>query len=225
MPIDLSKIKKKINPPMDGQDVLRLRAAQVTARSATTGRTSVLLNGAIVDDVPALNNVVFAVGTIVQVLSYRGSLLILGGSSVATAQPVEATGNTVNGTTTSTSYISSLTTTGVHGVVFIAPASGVVKISGRASGGSGTVGQYAQLDYEVRQGNSISNGTIVRATSNDTASVFLSSTSGGQGPLNVSGLVTGLVPGGVYNAFLTFASSSGSSTASFNRRYILVEPK
>jgi hypothetical protein len=204
--------------------VLRLRTATVASRSTTTGRVSIVLSQATIDDVPALGNAVFAVGTIVQVLSYRGSLLIIGASSVATAQPVEATGTTSNGTTISTSYTNSLSSTGIHGVVFIAPASGIVQILGRASGGSGSVGQYAQLDYEVRQGDTIGSGSVVRATSNNTASVFLSSTSGGQGPLNVSGLVTGLTPGAVYNACLTYASSSGASTASFNRRYIMVKP-
>lgn len=224
MPIDLSKIKTKLNPPMDGQDVLRLRTATVAARDSSTGRVSITLNGATITDVPALGDAAFSVGTIVQVLSYRGSMLIIGGSSVATAQPVEATGNTSNGTTTSTSYTNTLTTTGIHGVAFIAPASGKVQFIGRSSGGSSTVGQYAQIDYEVRTGSTVGSGSVVRATTNDTASVFLSSTSGGQGPLNVSGIVSGLTPGAVYNVALTYASSNGASTASFNRRYTAVYP-
>lgn len=223
MPIDLSKIKNKLNPPPDGQDVLRLKTAVVTAYSTSTGSVTISLNGTDIPGVPTLSGAAFPVGSTVQVLSYRGSLLVIGSSGVG-AQPVEATGGTVNGTTTSTSYTNSLTTTGVHGVAFIAPASGKVQVLGRSSGGSTTVGQYSQLDWEVRTGSTVGSGSVVRATSNDTASVFLSSTSGGQGPLNVSGLVTGLTPGAVYNAALTYASSNISNTASFNRRYVAVYP-
>jgi len=223
MPIDLSKIKKKINPTPDGQDVLRLRTAVIAARDASTGRVSITLNDALVTDVPVLGAAVFTVGTSVQVLSYRGSLLILGGSNAASAVPVEATGNTTLGSTTSTSFTNSLTTTGVHGVAFIAPPSGIVQIFGRAGGGNDTVGQYSLLDHEVRQGSTVGSGTVYRATTTDTASVFMSSTSAGQGPLNIVGLVSGMTPGAVYNASLTYACTAG--TARFNRRYILVRPQ
>lgn len=225
MPIDLTKIKKKINPPMDGQDVLRLKVATIVSRSSTTGATTILMDDTTITNVPSLGGVAYSVGTTVQVLSYRGSLMIIGGSNAASAQPVESTGSATNGSTTSTTYVNTLTTTGVHGVAFIAPPSGIVEIIGRASGGSSVVGQYAQLDHEVRQGGTVGSGTVYRATINDTASVFMSSTSGGQGPLNIVGLVSGLTPGALYNASLTYASSSGSSTATFNRRYILVLPK
>jgi hypothetical protein len=220
---NLTKLRKKLIPPPDGQDVAKLRTAVVSAYDTADGTVDITLNGATIPNVPVLSRAAFAVGTTVQVLSYRGSLLVIGASGNG-AQPVEATGSTSNGTTTSTSYTNSLTTTGTHGVAFIAPPSGKIQILGRASAGSSTVGQYAQLDYEVRTGSTIGSGTLVRTTNNNTASVFLSSTSGGQGPLNISGLLTGLTPGAVYNACLTYASSSGSSTASFNRRQIAVYP-
>lgn len=223
MPIDLTKIKNKINPPPDGQDVARLKTAVVAAYDSADGTVDITLNGTTITNVPVLSGAAFAVGSNVQVLSYRGSLLIIGASGVG-AQAVEATGSTSNGTTTSTSYTNTLTTTGIHGVAFVAPPSGKVQFIGRSSGGSSTVGQYAQLDYEVKTGSTVGSGSVIRATSNNTASVFLSSTSGGQGPLNVSGIISGLTPGAVYNVALTYASSNGASTASFNRRYAAVYP-
>jgi hypothetical protein len=218
----LSKIKKKLLPAIDGQDVARLRTAVVAAID-TDGTVDITLNGATITNVPVLSNAAFAVGSVVQVLSYRGSLLVIGGSGVG-AQPVEATSSTTNGTTTSTAYTNTLTTTGVHGVAFIAPPSGKIQLLGRAAAGSSVVGNYAQLDYEIRQGSTVGSGALVRTTNNNTASVFLSSTAGGQGPLNVSGLFSGLVPGASYNACLTFATGNASSTASFNRRQIAVYP-
>ena len=220
---NLTKLRKKLIPPPDGQDVAKLRTAVVAAYDSSDGSVDLTLNGATIPNVPVLSNVAITVGASVQLLSYRGSLLVIGSSGNG-AQPVEATGSTSNGSTTSTSYTNSLTSTGVHGVAFIAPPSGKIQVIGRASGGSSVVGQYAQLDWEVRQGSTIGSGTLFRTTNNNTASVFLSSTANGQGPLNISGLLSGLTPGANYNACLTYCSSSGSSTANFNRRQIAVYP-
>lgn len=77
MPIDLSKIKTKLNPPMDGQDVLRLKTGVVTAISSN-GSITVTLNGTSVSDVPVLSGALLLVGSVVNLLSYRGSLLALG---------------------------------------------------------------------------------------------------------------------------------------------------
>lgn len=219
---NLTKLRKKLIPPPDGQDVAKLRAAVVAAYDTADGTVDLTLNGATIPNVPVLSGAAFAVGTTVQVLSYRGSLLVIGASGVG-AQPVEATGSTTNGSTTSTSYTNTLTTTGIHGVAFIAPPSGKVQIIGRAAAGNTTVGQYAQLDWEVRNGSTIGSGTLFRTANNNTAAVHLSSTASGQGSLNISGLLTGLTPGANYNACLTYAASA--NTANFNRRQIAVYPK
>jgi hypothetical protein len=219
---NLTKLKRKLIPPPDGQDVAKLRTAVVAAYNSSTGAVDLTMNGATVPSVPVLSNVAVAVGLSVQVLSYRGSLLVIGCSGNG-SQPVEATGSTTNGTVASATYTNSLATTGVHGVAFIAPPSGKVQVVGRASGGNSTVGAYSQLDWEVRQGSTIGSGTLFRTTNNNTASVFLSSTAAGQGPLNISGLLSGLTPGASYNACLTYATN-GTGTSSFNRRQIAVYP-
>lgn len=224
MPIDLSKIKKKLNPTPDGQDVLRLKAGVVTA-IGSNGTVTVTLNGASVTDIPVLSGAAVAVGVTVQILSYRGSLLAIG--IAGSAGPLASqSGATTNGTATpgNTSFFNSLTTTGVHGVAFIAPASGQVFVTGRAVGSNGTAGGFVLLDFEVRQGSTPGSGTVVRAASQATAAVFQSSSAGQQAPLITGDLVTGLTPGSSYNATLAYASGAAGQTLTFNRRHIMVRP-
>lgn len=78
MPIDLSKIKEKLNPTPDGQDVTRLRTGVVTAVNAN-GTVDITLSGVTMSGVPRLIGATVVVGQAVQIASYRGSLLVLGG--------------------------------------------------------------------------------------------------------------------------------------------------
>lgn len=224
--IDYTKLRKKLNPEpeISGDPGVRLRTGTVSAVDSD-GTVTLLMGGATVPDVPVLGRAAFAVGTIVQVLSFRGGLLVLGASNVVASQPVEASGSTTNGTTTSTSYTNNLTTTGIHGVAFFAPPSGKIQILGRSVGGNANAGSYAQMDYEVRTGGTIGSGSLVRTSNNNTASVHQSATANAQGTLHTSGLLAGLTPGAVYNACLTFLSSNGSFAATFNRRQIAVYPQ
>lgn len=76
----LSKIKKKLLPAIDGTDVLRLRTGVVSAVNSD-GTCDVVISGATVAAVPRLMEASVAVSTVVQMLSYRGSLLIIGRSA------------------------------------------------------------------------------------------------------------------------------------------------
>jgi hypothetical protein len=225
MAIDYTKLRRKLTPEpeIDGDPGIRLKVGTVAAIDSSTGLVTLNLNGATVPAVPSLSGARFAVGTVVQVLSYRGALLILGASNSASAQPVEATGSTTPGTTTSTSYTNTLTTTGIHGVAFIAPPSGKIQIIGRSVASNSNAGSYAQMDYEVRQGSTIGSGTLARTTNNNTAGIQQSATANAQGTIVTGGLLAGLTPGAAYNACLTFMASG--STASFNRRQIAVYPQ
>jgi hypothetical protein len=224
MPIDLTKIKKKLNPPPDGQDVLRLKTGVVTA-IGSNGTVTVTLNGATVTDVPVLSGAAVVSGLPVQILSYRGSLLAIGISG--SAGPIASqSGATTNGTATpgNTSFFNSLTTTGVHGVAFTAPASGRVEVRGRAVGSNGTAAGFVLMDFEIREGSTPGSGAVVRAAGQATASVFQSSSAGQQATMMVGDLVTGLTPGVAYNATLAYASGAAGQTLTFNRRHILVRP-
>lgn len=81
--IDYSKIKKKLGGREDdGQDVLRLRTATVGAVNVD-GTVDLVLSGVTVEDVSKIGSAVVDVGQEVQVMSYRGSLLVLGGTGVS----------------------------------------------------------------------------------------------------------------------------------------------
>jgi hypothetical protein len=221
--INLSKIKKKLNPEPDGQGLLRLQSATVSAMAAD-GTVDITLNGATVTDVPVLGSARFVNGQAVQVLSYRGSLLVLGGSGKPLAVPVSAGGSTTSGETTSTSFTNTLTTTGIHGVVFVAPSSGRVFVVGRAAGYNTGAAGYSIMDFQINTGSTIGSGTIVRGSDEAKASVFQSDSASQQGEHSTSDLVSGLTPGTVYNACLTYHRSGGTA-AGYNRRHIAVLPQ
>jgi hypothetical protein len=225
--INLSKIKKKLNPEPDGQGPLRLQAATVSS-IASDGTVDILLNGATVADVPVLGSARFVSGQSVQVLSYRGSLLVLGGSGKAVQPgPVVATGgNTDTGTTTSTSYVNSLTgaTNNVWGVAFIAPPSGTVMVSCKAAAANATAGDYALMDFQIRTGATPNLGSVIRNANDNTAGIIRSSTASLQATIVSSDVVTGLTPGTQYNVTLSYRSSSGG-TVSYNRRQAIVLPQ
>lgn len=221
----LSKIKKKLLPNTDGTDVLRLRSAVVAAIGAD-GTVDITLSGATVTGVPVLGGAVFAVGSVVQVASYRGSLLILGAAGGVSAQParLNSTDNlnsSVGGTYTNAAGGSTLPS--IFGVAFVGPPSGKVLVMGRALAGTSTAAGYVFLDFEIKTGATIGSGSTFRGPNDLTSSVFQSSTASQQGTLAPSDLVTGLTPGALYNAALVYRSSVG--TGAFNRRWITVLPQ
>lgn len=220
----LSKIKKKLLPAIDGQDVLRIRSA-VVAAIAADGTTTITLSGASIAGVSVLDGAAFAVGSVVQVLSYRGSLLVIGAASTNSAQParLNSTDN-LNGTP-GTTFTNTLGTTSpaIFGVAFVGPPSGKVLVMGRCLAGCSAVNGYSFLDFEIKTGATIGSGSTFRGPNDLTCSVFQSSTANQQGTVAPSDLVTGLVPGDPYNAALVYRVGSG--TGLFNRRWITVLPQ
>ena len=99
MPIDLSKIKQKINPKPDGQDVARMRTAIVDAVN-TDGTIDILLSGIVVTQIPRLAGTTFVAGDTAQLISYRGSLLAIGvvaeSAEARTSNRVQTTPRTSN---------------------------------------------------------------------------------------------------------------------------------
>lgn len=221
--LDYTKLIKKLVPEEDGQDVLRLRVG-VVAAIAADGTVDVTLNGVTVPDVPVLGNAYFAVGTTVQILSYRGSLMIIGSAGSTAARPVAASGAIGEGQTASTSWTNSLTSTGIHGVAFVAPQSGIVLVTGRSVVRNNTIALYAHLDFEVKSGSTVGSGSTFRGPDDATAGVQQSAVANNQGTVVTSDLVTGLTPGGLYNAALTYKATT-SGTAGYTRRHITVIPQ
>lgn len=226
--IDYTKLKQKLVPEPDGQDVLRLRVATVSAIGATSGLVDITLSGVLVEDVPVLGSALFTVGSVVQVLSYRGSLLIIGSAGPAAARPVQASGSITEGTTASSAWVNSLTTTGIHGVAFVAPPSGTVLVQGRATIRNNVNNSYALMDYEVKTGSTVGSGSTFRGPDDATAGVHQSSPANNQSSALTGGLVTGLTPGSAYNAVLTYHTGNGGGgggTAGYTRRHITVIPQ
>lgn len=102
MTIDYTKILQKISPTPDGESVLRLRTGTVTA--VNSGGTVDVADGAgvVTPFVPYLSGVIVSVGMTVQILSYRGSMLVIGKTaSVAPAHSALYDEVTSDQTTTS----------------------------------------------------------------------------------------------------------------------------
>jgi hypothetical protein len=146
-------------------------------------------------------------------------------NGIVAAVPVSAKDSSVaDGTTTSTSFANSLTSTTMRGIQFTAPNSGTVLVSGSATGRNGTANQFSLMDFEVRQGSTIGSGTLIRASDENTTTSFQSDSITHQGWLAITPtIVSGLTPGAVYNALLTYRTTGGTST--FNRRKITVDPR
>lgn len=138
--------------------------------------------------------------------------------------PATVTGtdtSVADGTTTSTTFVSSLTTTGTRGVVFTAGASGKAEVAWACNGRNNTAGQSTVTSFEVRTGATIGSGTVVQASDENTACAMQSDSANQALAHAGSGVVTGLTPGATYNAYITYRATAG--TATINRRKISVK--
>jgi H-type lectin domain-containing protein len=109
---NLTKLKKKLIPPPDGQDVAKLRTATVTSVNSN-GTLNIVLNGATVPSVPRLAGAFAVAGSVVQVLTYRGSLLVLGAVAPGPAGAMTKTGAVTAGPSAATSFTSAVVPFGV----------------------------------------------------------------------------------------------------------------
>lgn len=77
MTTDYTNLLNKLIPNPGGEDKLRIRTAVVSAVNSD-GTVDILLSDVLVPDVPALSSAPVPVGANVQVISLRGSLLVIG---------------------------------------------------------------------------------------------------------------------------------------------------
>lgn len=222
--IDFTKLQRKLNPPPDGEDSVKLRTGVVSAANAD-GTVDLTMSGVTVPSVPVLDQARgLAVGANVQVLSVRGSLLVLGGSSRGSSSVSAFNGN--NPTTTSTSY-TVLSAGDVHGVAFVAPASGAVQItfSGWLAANHASNQQRAFMSIQLREGSSINSGTLVSAADDDRAALSQNAVVSAYDYRYVSATIpfTGLTPGNPYNVVTAIKAPSSGGAATF-KRWLLVRP-
>lgn len=227
---NLSKLRKKLVPQPDGQDVLRLRTGVVVSVNAD-GTVDVTVSSVTLTGLPRLDGLLLAEGETVQIVSYRGSLLVLG--RVAGSAPSSGAARTVYKTDTAnptwTGSTTFTVTSSVFGLVFVAPPSGSVKVTveGWIGNNSVTVSQRTYMTGQIREGNSINSGTIVD-TAIDNQSGIYDTTSTAVGTKYAFATtvypVDGLTPGDEYNlTWLGRITASGSTGAAFTRR-MMVEP-
>lgn len=76
--VDYTRLLQKLDPQVDGEDVVRLRKGVVDAVNAD-GTVDLELSEEVIPGVFVLESAVVSAGQVVQVLSSRGSLLVLGG--------------------------------------------------------------------------------------------------------------------------------------------------
>lgn len=119
--------------------------------------------------------------------------------------------------TTSTSYVA---LAGNPGLSFTAPTSGRVIIAIGAALTGSAADTYAMMGFQVRTGSVIGSGTIIQAADNNevVANLGLSDIAAS----HVS-LVSGLTAGDPYNVQVLYKMLSGTGTAFFARRNVIVQ--
>jgi hypothetical protein len=85
--IDYTKLQQKLNPNPGAEDVLRLRVGTVDVVNANGTLDIEMSDGVVVPDVPRLDGPPLPVGTVVQMISFRGSLLVIGSSTAGSVTP------------------------------------------------------------------------------------------------------------------------------------------
>jgi hypothetical protein len=103
--LDYTNLLKKLVPEDDGEDFLRLRVGTVNAVNANGTLDITMSSGVIVPSVPKLASAYAPVGAVVQMISFRGSLMVIGavGSSGAHGAMTK-TGNVNTGPAAATSF-------------------------------------------------------------------------------------------------------------------------
>lgn len=135
-------------------------------------------------------------------------------SGVPITQAATAAGSV---STTSTSYV---TLSGDPGLSFVSPTSGRVMITIGAAMDGTVSDTYSTMGFQVRTGAVVGSGTIVYAA-NDTDVVAhqgLSDFSSSR-----TSLVTGLTSGTTYNVQALYKLLTGTGTAFFARRTVVVQ--
>jgi hypothetical protein len=105
--IDLYQLLEKLDPQPGGEDVLRLRVGTIDAVNAN-GTVSLILSGLVIPGVARLDYTSLKAGDRVQVLTLRGSLLVLGRVAKADGSTISRIGTvprTSDSSTTNTTEI------------------------------------------------------------------------------------------------------------------------
>lgn len=137
--IDYTRLRKKLIPEPDGEPNLILRTATVDAVNANGTVDLTMSSGVLIPGVPRLAGAYAPVDAVVQVLSLRGSLLVLGavngGPALGGLQAIKTGSVTTGPSPASTSFSTAV----LFGVTF--PAIPSVHVS-LANNGASPTGQW-----------------------------------------------------------------------------------
>lgn len=134
--IDYTKLRKKLAPDQDGEPPTHLRTATVDAVNSDGTVDLLMASGVIVPDVPKLASAYTPDGSVVQVISLRGSLLVLG--VVADRAPMSPQMVKTGATTAGPSGATSFTTSVSFGVTF----PGTPSVHVNMNNGAGATAQW-----------------------------------------------------------------------------------
>lgn len=135
----------------------------------------------------------------------------------------------LEGSTTSTSYTTTVTGTTCAGGSFIAPPSGHVLILWSCglfqTGTGGAVAASAWCSYVVRTGSTLGSGSVIVAAA-DLAALRqkFSATTNNDQQWGSHDVVTGLTPGNTYNVQLAYKNTDAPATIRMTRQRVIVVP-
>lgn len=139
MAIDFTRLVEKLNPDPGAEDPLRLRVATVTTVNANGTLDITMSSGVLVPGVPKLATAYAPAGAVVQVITLRGSLLVIGAvASGGALGAMTKTGSTVAGPAGAASL---LTTAIPFGVTFPAIPNVHINLTSGASQANSWVGR------------------------------------------------------------------------------------
>jgi hypothetical protein len=173
--LDYTKLSKKLVPGRDGEPYTSMRTGTVDAINSDGTVDIEMSSGVLVPDVPRLATVSVVVGDVVQMISFRGSLLVIGTSATgasgsAQASPRVATtereSNSSNITSTTESTVDSVTASLVAGrtyrvtwagAIFSSVKDGVARARIREDNSTGTQLAFAQAETANQTASAASN--------------------------------------------------------------------
>jgi hypothetical protein len=145
--IDYTKLREKLIPTPDGEPPIILRTATVAAVNANGTVDLTMSSGVLVPGVPRLVGAYAPVSAVVQVLSLRGSLLVIGGTAgIATQTPLIKTGGFTAGP-------SGATFVQVLNIPFGVTFPGIPNVHVNLNSATGNAGRWVGRAYDITTSN------------------------------------------------------------------------
>jgi hypothetical protein len=216
MSIDYQKLLAKLMPEPGGEDVARMRVGIVDAVNAD-GTVNLGIAGIIVPSIPVLSSAGVSDNAVVNVISYRGSLLVIGSTATAGGQG-GSLGRKVSSAanTTSTANNTLIKDSGCGDLAFTAVAGRRYRLSYRARFASSVAADAADVRILDNGASSPVAGSTARAGS----SYYMpSGTSNGSVNIVVDAWVdcTADIAAGVHTVAAFFTRTVGTGTVTLSQ--------